>query len=92
MAKWGQFVPELGGQFKRIFQPTEEEKFLFLYENLHKVAELHRKENYFKNEINNYNKILNSNEDLKKWVLKNERIAVDEYGLFEFHYLLLKIL
>lgn len=68
-------------------KPTDQKKFLELYEALDKVSGYHRNEAYFKHEMVEYKKIKDSKSDLKKWVMKNEYLGADEYVCFIVDYL-----
>ncbi|PKO99347.1 MAG: hypothetical protein CVU03_02120 [Bacteroidetes bacterium HGW-Bacteroidetes-2] len=68
-------------------KPTDQKKFLELYEALDKVSGYHRNEAYFEQEMVDYNKIKKSQSDLKKWVIKNEYLGADKYVCFFVDYL-----
>jgi len=67
--------------------PTEEEKFLDLYEALDKISDFHRNEKYFESEMFEYHKIKHSQSDLKDWISKNEYLGADKYVCFLIDYL-----
>lgn len=68
-------------------KPTDEEKFLELFKALDTICELHRNEQYFEQELIDYQKIKSSQTDLKKWVTKNENLGADKYVCFLIDYL-----
>lgn len=68
-------------------KPTLKEKFLELYSALDTISDFHRNENYFKQEMNEYNKIKHSHQDLKIWITKNENLGVEKYSCFLLDYL-----
>lgn len=68
-------------------KPTEEEKFLDLYEALDTISEFHRNEKYFEQELTEYHKIKSSQSDLKSWVAKNEDLGEEKYVCFFIDYL-----
>lgn len=68
-------------------EPTDQEKFLDLYQALDKICEFHRNEKYFKQELTEYEKIKDSQSDLKSWVAKNEVLGADKYVCFLVDYL-----
>lgn len=68
-------------------KPTDREKFLDLYESLDKISELYRTEKYFEREMVVYQKIKNSQSDLKHWVAKNEELGANKYVCFLIDYL-----
>lgn len=65
---------------------TVNEFFLHFYDTLIKVTELHKNENYFKSEMAIYNSIKNTPEEIKKWLVKNERLGADKYFMFSLDY------
>lgn len=66
---------------------SEDEKFLDLYSALDELTELHRNENYFREELFYYYKNLNSSEIVGKWYDKNETKIAESYGCFLVDYL-----
>ncbi len=66
---------------------TDKEKFLELYKALDTISEFHRNEKYFEQELTEYQKIKNSQSDLKKWVVKNQDLGADKYVCFLVDYL-----
>ncbi|MEP2280966.1 hypothetical protein [Maribacter sp.] len=73
-------LPSLG-------RTTKQEEFLDLYEALDTICEFHRKEQYFEQEINEYQKIKDSQSDLKNWITKNEYLGAEKYVCFLVDYL-----
>ena len=68
-------------------EPTDQEKFLDLYKALDIICEFHRNEKYFKQELTDYQKIKDSQSDLKKWIAKNECLGAEKYVCFLVDYL-----
>ncbi|MCP9199026.1 hypothetical protein MKO06_03840 [Gramella sp. GC03-9] len=68
-------------------KPKPEERFLDLYLEFEKLCSLHRFENYFEQELSHYREIVQSREELKKWLLKNEKYGEDILGSFNLDYL-----
>jgi hypothetical protein len=66
---------------------SEEAKFSFLYEELLKVSETHKLERYAKEELQTYEAKKNNNNDIKDWLVKNEKIASEELASFLIDYL-----
>jgi len=66
---------------------TSQEKFVELYEVLSTIADLHRNEEYFKEEIIIYHSVKDSQSELKKWITKNETFGADKYVCFFIDYL-----
>ncbi|WP_298342228.1 hypothetical protein [uncultured Algibacter sp.] len=67
--------------------PSEEEKFLYLYEALEKLSCFHQNENYFKQEMAIYKGIENEPQKVGKWLSKNKRFGGDKYVSFFVDYL-----
>ena len=61
---------------------AEEDKFLELFEELNKVTQYHRKENYFKQELETYFKVKDDHVKLKSLIARNEYVGADEYFMF----------
>lgn len=68
-------------------EPTDQEKFLDLYKALDTICGFHRNEKYFKQELEEYQKIKDSQSDLKKWIAKNEDLGAEKYVCFLVDYL-----
>ncbi|WP_418637842.1 hypothetical protein [Winogradskyella sp.] len=68
-------------------EPTDQEKFLDLYQALDTICEFHRNEKYFEQELTEYKKIKDSQSDLKKWIAKNEDLGTEKYVCFLVDYL-----
>ncbi len=66
---------------------SEEAKFSFLYEELSKVSEMHKLENYAKEELKTYEVMKVNNTEIKNWLIKNEKIASEELACFFIDYL-----
>lgn len=66
---------------------SEEAKFLFLYEELSKILEMHKLESYAKEELKTYKAIKVNNTEIKNWLIKNEKIASEELACFLIDYL-----
>ena len=67
--------------------PSEEERFICLFEALEKLSQLHKNENYFKQEMAIYISIKENTEKLKLWLVKNEVFGADKYVCFLVDYL-----
>jgi len=70
-----------------IGNPTDEEKFIDVYERLDNLTKLHRNEDYFKQEMAIYNGIKNEPQKVKHWLNKNEKFGSDDYVCFLTDYL-----
>ena len=68
-------------------EPTDEDKFLDLYKALETICEFHRNEKYFEQELTEYQKIKDSQTDLKNWIAKNEDLGAEKYVCFLVDYL-----
>ncbi|MDN3724804.1 hypothetical protein QRD02_10450 [Aequorivita sp. SDUM287046] len=68
-------------------KPTDEEKFIDLYQALDTISELHRNEKYFDLQMVEYHKIKDSQSDLKNWVAANENFGSEKYVCFLIDYL-----
>lgn len=68
-------------------EPTDQEKFLDLYKALDTICELHRNEKYFEQELVEYQKIKDSQSELKNWITKNEDLGTEKYVCFLVDYL-----
>lgn len=68
-------------------EPTDQEKFLDLYKALDTICEFHRNEKYFEQELTEYQKIKDSQSDIKNWIAKNEKLGADKYVCFLIDYL-----
>ena len=68
-------------------KPSDKDKFLDLYKALDTICEFHRNEKYFEQELKEYQKIKDSQSDLKKWVVKNEDLGAEKYVCFLVDYL-----
>lgn len=62
---------------------TDEFKFLNIFEELYKLCEFRRNEDYFKNELQTYYKIKDNPKKLKELIIRNEQIGANEgYDFF----------
>lgn len=61
--------------------------FISFYEGLFQMTEFHKHENYFQEELKNYNSIAGDEEKLKEWVLKNEKLGTEDLFLFLINHL-----
>ena len=61
---------------------SEEAKFLFLFDEISKILEMHKLESYTKKELNTYDAIKVNNNEIKDWLIKNEKIASEELACF----------
>ena len=68
-------------------EPTDQDKFLDLYNALDTICEFHRNEKYFEQELTEYQKIKDSQSDLKNWITKNEDLGAEKYVCFLVDYL-----
>ncbi len=67
--------------------PSPEEKFINVYDSLYKLTKLHRKEDYFKQEMAIYKDIVNEPLKVKRWIKKNEKLGAEDYVCFLIDYL-----
>lgn len=70
-----------------IGNPTDEEKFIDVYESLDNLSKLHRNENYYKQEMAIYKGIENEPFKVKQWLKKNEKLGAEDYVCFLTDYL-----
>lgn len=68
-------------------EPDEKYKFLKLYEAVDEILRFHRKEEYFKVEMLEYNEVKASQTNLKIWASKNEKLGTDVFSNFKSKYL-----
>jgi hypothetical protein len=61
---------------------TPNEKFLKIYDTLNKIADFHKQENYFKQEMAIYKDIKSQPEKVKEWLAKNEYLGAEKYFMF----------
>ncbi|RYH74440.1 hypothetical protein EVU94_05300 [Flavobacteriaceae bacterium 144Ye] len=61
---------------------TPNEKFLKIYNTLNEITDLHKHENYFKQEMAIYKGIKNQSEKVKEWLAKNEHLGAKKYFMF----------
>lgn len=66
---------------------SEEAKFSFLYEELSKILEMYKLENYAKEELKIYETKKVNNTEIKTWLIRNEKIASEELACFFIDYL-----
>ena len=57
----------------------EYKRFTDLYKVLKNISFLHKKENYFKSELEHYFQISHSKQEARKWLIKNEKIGAKYY-------------
>ncbi len=53
--------------------------YLFLYEAIEKLFQLHKRENYFKQEMAIYKAIENVPSEVIEWLIKNEELGAKDY-------------
>ena len=70
-----------------IGNPSDEEKFIDVYESLNNLSQLHRNESYFKQEMAIYDRIKNKPQKVKQWLKKNEKLGTEDYVTFLIDYL-----
>lgn len=61
---------------------SEENKFLDFYKSLEKVADLHKKEPYFREQLQLFEKVRNDSSALMKWLLHNAKLGSEEFLIF----------
>lgn len=61
---------------------TPNEKFLKIYNTLNKIRDLHKHENYFKQEMAIYKGIKNQPKKVRGWLAKNEYLGAEKYFMF----------
>jgi len=66
--------------------PSSENLFLVLFQELEEFCDYRKYENYFKVELETYYKVKDNPKALKELVIKNEEIAVTEFSLFFLNY------
>jgi len=66
---------------------SKEAEFLSLYEQLSEISEIHKLENYAKEELKTYKIIKVNNIEVKQWLIKNEKIAGENLACFLIDYL-----
>lgn len=68
-------------------EPSDEDKFLDFYKALDTICEFHRNEKYFEQELTEFQKIKDSQSDLKNWIAKNKDLGAEKYVCFLVDYL-----
>lgn len=66
---------------------TDEEKFIDTYQRLDELTQLHKNEEYFKQEMAIYQKVKNNPDLVQDWLKKNEQFGTKDYILFLTEYL-----
>lgn len=66
---------------------SEESKFISIYDKLNVITEFHRLEEYAKNELIVYKNIYKDKSSIKKWLIKNEKLASENLACFLIDYL-----
>lgn len=66
--------------------PTEEEKFVKIYDELNTISFFHRNEISLKQEIAIYKSLKNKPEEVIKWLTRNEELYLDKYYEFSVNY------
>ncbi len=66
---------------------SEEDKFRDFYESLEEVADLHKKEAYFKEQMQVLEKVRDHSLALMKWLLHNEKLGVEDFLIFWIEWL-----
>ena len=74
-------------QLPDVIRITEKEKFIEVFNELNSISIFHKREFFFKKELNSYHEIKNSKSKLREWVTKNENLGADEYATFIIDYL-----
>ena len=67
--------------------PTENERFICLYQALEEIAEFHKYESYFKTQMTELKIIKKSKDELKKWLKQNEKLGSEKFVCFLIDYL-----
>lgn len=66
---------------------SEEDKFRDFHESLEKVADLHKKEPYFQEQMLVFDTVCNDSQSLMQWLLHNEKLGVDDFLIFWIEWL-----
>jgi len=66
---------------------SQEDHFVDIFEKLEKLSRLSKNEEYFKEQISQYESGLNRNNQMKSWVLENIEIYENHYISFLLDYL-----
>ena len=61
---------------------SEMDKFRDFYESLEEVANLHKKETYFREQMQILEIVRNDSPALMKWMLQNEKLGVEDFLIF----------
>tara|TARA_R100000935_G_scaffold10692_1_gene21351 strand:- start:1822 stop:2340 length:519 start_codon:yes stop_codon:yes gene_type:complete len=61
---------------------SEENKFVDFYKSLEKVADLHKKEPYFLEQLQLFEKVRDDPSALIKWLLHNEKLGAEDFLIF----------
>ena len=74
--KWSKWVEDKSTHIYPCVCPIREQECIFIeaYYELEKVIELHKRENYFKQLVSEYNLIKNDAGALRKWIAKYQKI------------------
>mgnify|MGYP005990826935 CR=1 FL=1 len=68
-------------------KPNRNSKFLCLFRALEELANFHKFENYFGNQLSEYEKIKSSKSKLENWLKSNEKLGADKFVCFLIDYL-----
>lgn len=74
--KWSKWVEDKSTHIYPCVCPIREQECIFIeaYYELEKVIELHKRENYFKSIVCEYNLIKNDSRAIRKWLTKYQKI------------------
>lgn len=79
-----------GAEIKRTFFNDAAPDYLLLmdlHQALDKLAGYHQYEVYFKQELENYKSISQSEKQVQKWIIKNMHLGFEKFSTFEVEYL-----
>ncbi len=75
------------GRFPPCGKPPEQEEFLNLYQALETIAQFHKNEKYFKEQMALFEDVKDDESKLKDWIKNNEEIGSNQYACFLLDYL-----
>ncbi len=66
---------------------SEEDKFRYFYENLEEVVDLHKKEPYFREQMEKLKMVRDNYPSLMQWLRQNEKLGVEDFLIFWIEWL-----
>lgn len=66
---------------------SDEDKFRDFYKSLEEIADMHKKETYFREQMQVFEKVRDDAPELTKWLLQNEKLGVEDFLIFWIEWL-----